>query len=805
MRDFSGYNVLFRVALAFLIIISLLGLASATMIEDFDDGHINLTHGIYSRSSVYVSYTASVYNLGNDYAGKFVAKMDYYTTLEVYINVPSSRILAFRVYPGAVSAATYEVGVLLDNGKVYLSNALTTGNWHYVYVTLVGDTLQLYVDGNVKEWTGTGATKINKIIIYYHYGYGAVDPNSLSLYIDDIANYDFVEVKDVDNILYKTPTTSTFLNLKYDARPWASDVKINIRDFDSGKIIDTIDLGNKTFGTASVNITNWDLGLYQVELIVDNLTASTTYFYYADGQANNSIILDKDEYYSNELITATYNIDPYDSSYSYYIKIYDSNGDLVDTIQLTSLPSGTIKFRAPITGGTYYAILTRSDGVELAYDSFGVLEQVAIRGYVKDQNGKPLANALVSFNQAGKWYNATTDSNGYYQVAGLLAEVDIDAKASLTGYESDIRTLNFDVAGIYYVNFTLINSTSLTGIYGIIRVEPFGNPVEGAKVTVYNDTWNATVYSNSAGFYDIKPPSDGTYTIKVEKERFKTVQSSVVFTGKTRIDFTLTPLYLLTVKAKTTLGNYLSSFQVSIENKDTGNVISMKTENGTAITLLPPGLYSISVTTSDNKFYGIKEIYLNNDTSLTVICSLIEGGSQTIQYAPTHSVTLQIIKAGHVLVGVPVAIKDITTGRVINLTTDGYGSVVFWANKTRPYEININNGEKVLTLYPASDYYIINIGGGFNISTNRTELNFTNVTLPVPGWLKLPVEVFLLLGCCCLVLAGTRSNMPFALLIATLLLGFGAWSGLTPHVPYPVIAVSAFITGLSFLRRGEES
>ncbi len=801
MRGFSGCRALLRIALIFLILIAVVELANAKMIENFDDGHINLTYSIW-KSPFCEEVSSKIYNLGNDYCGKFIAHLHGWNHwLSAYIDIPDSRTVAFRVYAVPYKYANFQIGVVLDNGKAYYYG-ISKGVWHYVYAVLIGDTLQIYVDGHVKEWVGTRATRISKILLYFHSG----DDYSINpiIYIDDIADYDFVEVKDIDNILYKTPETSTYLNLKYIARPWASDVKINIRDFESGKVVDTINLGNKTFGTASVDITNWDLGLYQVELIVDNLTASTTYFYYADGQANYGLTLDKNEYYSNELITATYNIDPYDSSYGYYIKIYDSNGDLVDTIQLTSLPSGTIKFRAPVTGGTYFVILMRSDGAELAYDSFGVIEKVLIRGYVKDQNGKPLANALVSFNQAGKWYNATTDSNGYYQVAGLLAKVSIDAKASLTGYESDARTLNFDVAGIYYVNFTLINST-LTGIYGIIRIEPFGNPISGAKVTVYNDTWNATVYSNSVGFYDIKPPSDGTYTIKVEKERFKTVQSSVEFTGKTRMDFTLKPLYLLTVKAKTTLGNYLSSFQVSIENKDTGNVISMKTENGTAITLLPPGLYSISVTTSDNKFYGIKEIYLNNDTSVTVVCSLIERGSQTIQYAPTHSVTLQIIKAGHVLVGVPVAIKDITTGRVINLTTDGYGSVVFWANKTRPYEININNGEKVLTLYPASDYYIINIGGGFNISTNQTRLNFTNITLPVPGWLKLPVEVFLLLGCCCLVLAGTRSNMPFALLMATILLGFGVWSGLTPHVPYPVIAVSAFITGLSFLRRGEES
>ena len=113
---------------------------------------------------------------------------------------------------------------------------------------------------------------------------------------------------------------------------------------------------------------------------------------------------------------------------------------------------------------------------------------------------------------------------------------------------------------------------------------------------------------------------------------------------------------------------------------------------------------------------------------------------------------------------------------------DSYGSVTFWANKTIMYEINVNNGEKVVRLYPVSRYYVILINGGSNITVNGTQLKFTNITLPIPRWLKLPVEVFMIMGTCCIVLAGTRSNIPFALLTATVLLGFGR---------------------LSFLRRGE--
>ncbi|WP_457549604.1 carboxypeptidase regulatory-like domain-containing protein, partial [Archaeoglobus sp.] len=292
-----------------------------------------------------------------------------------------------------------------------------------------------------------------------------------------------------------------------------------------------------------VPIVNNTPGIYKVELTVGGQTMAVDYFFYAVDTLNSSVICDKEEYYSYEPMNISYTIDPYDNSHSYYLVIYDSLGNKINRVEVKG-SSGYKIVKAPLDGGTYFVVLERDDGVQYAYDTFSVKEEVVFRGYVKDQNGNPLANASVSFEQNGKYYNATTDANGYYEVTGLLANVDVKAKASLSGYESDERTFKVDVAGIHYVNFTLINSSKIKGIYGIVRKEPFGNPVEGAKVTIFNSTWSAETYSNAAGFYNIIPPSFGRYTIRIEKTRFETVEYVVDYnyTYQTILDEKYIPL-----------------------------------------------------------------------------------------------------------------------------------------------------------------------------------------------------------------------------------------------------------------------
>ncbi len=413
---------------------------------------------------------------------------------------------------------------------------------------------------------------------------------------------------------------------------------------------------------------------------------------------------------------------------------------------------------------------------------------------VIDENNNTISGATVKIDDI----EYVSDDDGIVKVFNLPMGQVYTIKAEKSGY------YNFSVK--YYAthleNLTIVLVSKSSGVSGVVYEEYTAKPVENVKITI----GNTTIYTNSIGYYHCNI-TNGTYIITAEKTGYKPQNKTVNINGSAVCNFNLLKLYSVKIIAKKD-GYVISNFNLTIFDSDYNKVWEGR-YNGSYIKL-PFGKYTFSATVnlSGQTYFGSYTCYVKDNQTVTIELQSPppQPQRQEIIYPPQHAVTLQIVKNGVVCAGIPVVIKD-PSGNTTTLTTDSYGSVVFWANKTIPYEININNGEKVLTLYPSSDYYIINIGigGGYNFSTNQTMLNFTNITIPVPGWLRLPAEVFIILGACCIVLAGTKSSMPFALLVATILLGFGVLSGLTPHVPYPVIAVSAFITGLSFLRRGETS
>ncbi len=705
-----------------LIFICAIGLADAKILEDFDDGsndffavssNPSYAHSEEIKNDGFTKYLRVSYKLVDDYQ-------------EIYLtnNSLHTRTISFEIRKAwyMASSATVYIKITLNNGY-YTQVSSSGGGWWYI--TMIGDSILFYKNGAlVNQVDNTGGDYIKGIKITvragkYYSGY------SMGIDIDNIADYDFVEIHDYDQILYKTPTSDTILYLKYIAKPWANSVKINIRDYDAGIVVDTIDLGNTTYGKVSTNITDWDLGLYQVELIVDGQTESTNYFFYADGLANHSVALDKESYLSNENMQANYNIDPYYASYDYFLKIYDSNGNLIATYPVSG-SSGVKSVPAPEKGGTYYIILTRSDNVELAYDVFGVVEQVVIKGYVKDQYGNPISNATVTFNQLTNIYNDTTDFNGYYESPALYVGATIYVKANKTGYQPYDTRFTPKSGGIYWLNMTLVNDSEAYGVWGIVKQKPLGNPLVGVKVVIANETYNNTVYTNDYGFYRFDSIANGTYTITASKNNYTSESKTITVSGDCRVDFTLTPIYKLTILARTSFGLYLNEFQCTIEDQTTGKRYTFNTTKGNVIAFLQTGWYSIYVTT--DRYYGSATVYLYGDKVVTVTVAELPSGlqKQVVVYPPLHAITLKIVKGLKPLVDVPIVITD-QYGNSTTVYTDSYGRAVFWGNKTIKYTINVNNSEKVVELYPSESEYIIVIPKGLNYTVNQTVQQYTVV------------------------------------------------------------------------------
>ena len=88
--------------------------------------------------------------------------------------------------------------------------------------------------------------------------------------------------------------------------------------------------------------------------------------------------------------------------------------------------------------------------------------------------------------------------------------------------------------------------------------------------------------------------SYGVYNLKVEKEGYETVDTTITLQNTTRKDFQLKKLCKLTIKANVN-GIPISKFTASIENIETNEIKEFNTINGVITATLPAGLYQITV------------------------------------------------------------------------------------------------------------------------------------------------------------------------------------------------------------------
>ncbi len=335
---------------------------------------------------------------------------------------------------------------------------------------------------------------------------------------------------------------------------------------------------------------------------------------------------------------------------------------------------------------------------------------ISIKGYVYDIEGNSISSATVKVIQDGKEISTTTNADGYYEFSqGLVYGSPIIIQVTKEGYESDSWTFTPPEPYVMYViNFTLMpeDISQKYTVYGIVRDNWTGEPLSNVKITIYNDTWSNTIYTNQFGFYGFKNISYGFYTLKVEKNGYETIETTVTLQNTTRIDLYLKPLYKLTIKANVN-GIPISKFTAQVQNLETEEIQEYNTTNGVITVALPSGLYQITIISE--KGNGAVVILLTENKTVNVNCSSPANPPQQIIYPPMHAIVLQIIKNGQPYIGIPVSIKNTLTNNTTVLITDSEGKITFWANSTILYEININNGEKIIKLYPSSTSYIVHI------------------------------------------------------------------------------------------------
>jgi len=164
----------------------------------------------------------------------------------------------------------------------------------------------------------------------------------------------------------------------------------------------------------------------------------------------------------------------------------------------------------------------------------------------------------------------------------------------------------------YYVDAAIGKKTEKevkpATLKGFIR-DKKGNLLEGVKVSIRNADYKKNTNTNINGYYEIKNIYPGTYTLKTEKNDYKTFNKNIrLKEGETFWEnITLSPQTITTilkgfVTDKTT-EEPIENVKITLHNS-TDNFIEYANEDGYYEFKISPGTYTIKLDKKNYKSYG---------------------------------------------------------------------------------------------------------------------------------------------------------------------------------------------------------
>lgn len=150
-------------------------------------------------------------------------------------------------------------------------------------------------------------------------------------------------------------------------------------------------------------------------------------------------------------------------------------------------------------------------------------EFITIEGATIVIKGVPLPGATVSTDE----YSSVTDGNGNFLISEI-PEGTYNVTASKEGYESlTLSNLEVVAGETTLAYFQLAPLADKGEISGKISDKDTGEAIPNVKVTVEGNGINEVTYSLSTGTFAIGNLDPDTYTIKFEKNGYKTLESSI--------------------------------------------------------------------------------------------------------------------------------------------------------------------------------------------------------------------------------------------------------------------------------------
>jgi hypothetical protein len=264
-----------------------------------------------------------------------------------------------------------------------------------------------------------------------------------------------------------------------------------------------------------------------------------------------------------------------------------------------------------------------------------------IEGYVKDQNGDPVANAIVRgwldcYNCNDIQVRTTTNSLGYYKVSVVTGSwrIEVDPVSIDGDYMSNnaqYKYVNVTSNQTTQADFTLLKTNS--SISGSVKYGTIG--IGGVPVVAYRDSLYHYAFTSGTGNYNLavyKPAAGSyTYTAYTNTDDYGYAVDSVyrfdVAPGATNVNFTVKKV-TGGLQGKITdinTGQPIKNASLSISSSETYRY-ARSNDTGYYKVLLPPGTYSINVNAQYYEYYYENNVIVSS-TMITKNIALTRTGS----------------------------------------------------------------------------------------------------------------------------------------------------------------------------------
>ncbi|WP_245526161.1 LamG domain-containing protein [Archaeoglobus profundus] len=356
--------------------------------------------------------------------------------------------------------------------------------------------------------------------------------------------------------------------------------------------------------------------------------------------------------------------------------------------------------------------------------------------------------------QPNEWYFVVGTYNGSYvklYVNGKLVSqrdaptMNISANGVIIGFKNSPTDDTLRIIDEVRIYNRALSDEEIKAMYEALRVkfydESTGQKIK-ANATIFNANHSINLQVDSitkeAVLFHADVPEYGKYQVKVEAGGYSPRYYGVNLTDDKRIELDT----YLPPSDKSVLIIFQLEDNANFYNNNTMLILKKAFTDGSktvyqnyfdiekkcSVYLIADDIYHVYV---DN---GIETKYLgiySSSISTTATLKIGEEISQIIQKGvtlPLHTVTLIVIKALKPYAHVPIAIRDTVHGNSYVVYTDDEGKAVIWVNSTIPYEIDVNNSEKVLTTFlPLKEKYIVVVP--YNVTPlNQTYNVLYNVT-----------------------------------------------------------------------------